>query len=152
MSSVGGGGGLFRRIAEGAQSALGRLAQWFRLGPYGAVEPPETPQPARPELHSVPEIVQEIARRQLVPAAQEVPRYSEFYICIASDADTGEVLARIPHQVEYDEGVARSTRYSRARRYALGRLPSYLPGEDVAMRNISWKCRVVRRTTIFTPA
>lgn len=146
------GSGIAGRILEGVSTALGQLAQWFRLGPRGAIEPPDTPAPARPQLHSVQEIVAEIAAHQLVPPAQEKTRYSEYYICVATDSDSGEVLARIPHQIEYDEGTARSTRYSRARRYALARLPSYLPGEDVAMRNIEWSCRMVRRTTIYTPS
>lgn len=146
------GSGIAGRILEGAATALGQLAQWFRLGNRGAIEPPDTPAPYRPKLDTVQEIVAEIVARQLVPPTQEKARYSEFFICIATDSDSGEVLARIPHTIEYDEGTARSTRYSRARRYALARLPSYLPGEDVEMRNIKWSCRVVRRTTIYTPS
>ena len=144
------GSGIAGRIVEGAATALGQLAQWFRLGNRGAIEPPDVPDPYRPQLHTVQEIVAEIAARQLEAPTQERTRYSEFFICVATDSDSGEVLARIPHQIEYDEGTARSTRYSRARRYALARLPSYLPGEEVKARNIKWSCRVVRRTTIYT--
>lgn len=151
MSSLGGAGGLFSRITEGISTALGQLAQFFRLPGFAAVEPPGTPAPSRPQLTTPEQIVEQIAARQLVPPQQTRARYNAFYICIATDADTNETLARIPHDIEYDAGTARSTIYSRARSYAMRQLPRYLPGEDISQRNVRWTCRLVRTTQIYTP-
>lgn len=151
MSGLGGLGGLAGRIIEGAETALGRLAQFFRLPGYAVLEPPTAPDPARPRLTTPEQIAEALIAHQLAPPSQQRVRYNAFYICIATDADTAEVLARIPHDIEYDAGTARSTIYSRARSYAMRQLPRYLPGEDIAMRNVTWNCRLIRRTQIGTP-
>ena len=151
MSSLGGSGGILGRIVEGAQTALGRLAQFYRLPGFAAIEPPIVPDPARPVLRTPEEIAAALAAHQLAPPRSQQPRYNSFYICIATDLDTGVVLARIPHDIEHDANTPRSTIYSRARQNAMRRLPYYLPGEDVSQRNIGWTCRLVRRTQINIP-
>lgn len=137
-------GGILGSILTGAQTVVSQLAQYFRLGQFGAVAPPETAQQARPQLTTPEEIVAAAAARHIAPQAGTAARESENYICIYTDRDTGEVLARIREPVEYDVGTARSTRYSRARRAASGRLAQYLPGEDLSLRNIDVTCRFVQ--------
>lgn len=144
-------GGILSSILTGAQTVLSQLAQHFRLGPYGGTSPPQQAQPGRVEAATPQEIVQRITEQNLTPPQTGTPRYSERYICVYTDEDSGEVLARVPMQVEYDEGTARSTRYSRARRaagqllrsdrgaaYTLG-----MPG-DLGMRNVRTNCRRTR--------
>lgn len=157
MSSLGGSGGIFGRITEGAQTALGRLARFFRLPGFAAVEPPTQPAPARPRLDTPEQIAEALRQHQLAPPSTGRRRFNAFYVCVATDHDTEETLARIVHDIEYDEGTARSTIYSRARRFAMREIanrtnPSdwFIPDLDPSQRRIDWSCRIIRTTEITT--
>lgn len=155
MSGLGGRGGLAGRILEGAQTALGQLAQFFRLPGYAALEPPTTPQPGRPRLTTPEQIAQALIARQLAPPSTGRRRFNAFYVCVATAVGSDVVLARITHDIEYDEGTARQTIYSRARAYAQRQLAQRInpsdwfdPDIDPAEHTIKWSCRLIRTTEI----
>lgn len=131
-------------IASGIQAVATRLAQWFRLGQFGAVQPPEQAQPGRERLTTPEQIVQAAIERHLIPETRTNLRQSERYVCVFTNDDTGEVLMRLTETVESDVGTPRSTRYSTARRNMARRLDRYVPGQDQAFMNISVTCRRIR--------
>jgi hypothetical protein len=110
-------------VLSGAQTILGRLAQWFRVGQFGAVQPPETPAPGRERLRTTEEIVAAISSAGLQPTAAQGTRYSYSYICEWHDAETGDRIGSARVQVEASADTPRSTVYSRARRSFATRLP-----------------------------
>lgn len=142
-----------RDILTGAATALAQLAQWFRLGSLGGTQPPLEAQPGRTELRDPEQIVQELISRHLQPEAGAAQRQSERYICVYTDTDSGEVLGRVPMEVEYDVGTARSTRYGRARRAAWqaalspNRSPTWLKvdPEELLVRNVKTTCKLISR-------
>jgi hypothetical protein len=144
MSRLPSAGGVLGSIVEGAQTVLGRLAQWFRLGQFAPVQPPTVPQPGRTPLSTPEEIWREAQARHLTPPAGGPPMKTVTYWCIVTDPDTGETLARIPHPIDFPEGTPKSTLYSRARRYAVSQLPRYLPGRDLALNPVKMTCRMGR--------
>lgn len=85
-------------ILTGAATAIGRLAQFFRLGQFGAAQP-GTQQPARARLESVAEIITDLRASNLLPTAAEGARWSWSYLCVWVDATTGERVGRGVRQV-----------------------------------------------------
>lgn len=135
-------------LTQGAETALGQLAAYYRLGQFGGLSAGQTAQPDRPRLTTPGEIVSALQALGLAPAEAAGTRFSERYITIVTNSATGQVLARIPFEVEYSEGTARSTRSSRARRFALREMPRYLAGEDVDPSLIKVTTRLIRASRI----
>jgi hypothetical protein len=115
--------GIVGSIAEGAASLLGRLAQWFRLGTFGAATPPVEPIAGRERLRTPQEITAELARLRMLPLAAEGKRQSFSYVATWTDADTGERVGASRTQIDATEGTNRSTIRSRARRYFQAHIP-----------------------------
>lgn len=159
MSRASGLGGFLSGLLSGAQTVLGQLASFFRLGPYGSLPPGQEAAPSRPQLTTPAEIVQEAINRGLAPVPAGDANLSERYVCVFTDPDTGEVVTRIVTQIQYTPGTARSTRYSRARRIAQAvydsRIPDsllYVPRESLPFRAVARvRCQRIGRSGIQLP-
>lgn len=107
-----------RGIVTGAAAWYARVAQWFRGGPISAAAGPVPPPPGRERVSDPAELVRRAIAAGLSPEQSATERRSVRYICVYTDPDTGEVIARVPALVEYDVDTPRSTIYSTARRVA----------------------------------
>lgn len=139
-----GPGGVPEGIRVSPGTPLDLLAQYYRMGPYAALPSGTRAQPGRPRLTDPAEIVQQLIERGIVPAVREQRRTTDRWLCIFTDDDTGEVLARLTESTESPEGTYSIVRAQRARRAAAARLPFYLAGEDISTRHITLRCRRIR--------
>lgn len=137
--------------SEGAQTVVGRLASAYRLGHFGALPEGEEARFYRPRLYTVEEVKRAIIGEGLATPASAGQRISERYICLVIHRVTGQVLARIPRIVEYTEGTARSTRYSRARRSAQREAPRYVAGEDIDPSLLRMTCQYIAGSRFEIP-
>ena len=103
-------------LVSGAASFFGQLAELYRV-PGGGASAGQQVRPGRQRL-SAPEIRQAAIEAGIELAPAGATRWSQSFLCIYTDPDTGQVIARIRVEQQYDEGTARSTVYSRARRAA----------------------------------
>lgn len=130
-------------IVSGIQTILGQLAQFFRLGPSGAIQPGEEAQPGRQRLQRPEEIVATLAARHQLPTAEAGTRRSYSYVAVWTDTATGERLGATRIQIEAAPDVPRSTIESRARREATLQLPRYVSGDIISDRRVSMSLRKV---------
>lgn len=143
--------GVAGRIVEGAATILGRLAQFFRMGPRAAVQPPDTAEPGRTRLETPQEIVQTLSARHELPQAGSSPRISASYIAVYTERHTGERLGIKRIQIEADEDTPRTTLDSRARRQALTAVDVGSPPTSISV--FDWDVSVRRvATTLIPPA
>lgn len=115
--------GVLGTFAEGAATILGRLAQWFRLGRAGSIQPGIAPETARPRLDNPAEIVKAIADKRLQPTVQQGSRLSYAYICVWYDSNTGERLGQWRFQEEVPLGTAYQVVSGRVRAGANRNMP-----------------------------
>lgn len=141
--------GIAGRIVEGAATILGQLAQFFRLGPRAAVQPPETAEPGRTRLQTPEEIVSTLSARHELPPAGSSPRISVSYIAVYTERHTGERLGINRIQIEADEGTPRTTIDSRARRQALAAVDVGSPPTSISV--FDWDVSVRRVATTIIP-
>lgn len=85
-------------VTVGAETRIGRLAEFFRLGQLGAAQP-GTQQPARARLESVGEIISDLRATNMLPTAAEGARWSWSYLCLWVDTTTGRPVGRGVRQV-----------------------------------------------------
>lgn len=81
---------LYNRIITGAATVLGRLAQAFRTGIFGATQPPEQPEPARERLRTLEQVQEAVSASRLNPPASEGSVLSWKYACYWIDVETGD--------------------------------------------------------------
>lgn len=141
--------GVVGRILSGASTLVGQLAQFFRLGRMGAVQPPEEAEPGRARLTTPQEVVSALSESRRLPTQQQGARVSASYIVTFIDRETGETHGVTRIQVEADEGTSRSTLDSRARRDAMLALPRYMSAEMILDRSV--QVRVRRLSSMVLP-
>lgn len=130
-------------IATGIQTILGQLAQFFRLGASGAIQPGEEAQPGRERLQRPEDIVATLAARHELPTPETGTRRSYSYVAVWTDAATGQRLGATRIQIEASPDVPRSTIDSRARREAGLQLPRYVSSEIISDRRVRMSLRKV---------
>lgn len=148
-----------RGILTGAAAWYARVAQWFRGGPISAAAGPAPPPPGRERVSDPQQLVERAVAAGLAPEQSATARFSQRYICIFVDPDTGEIIARVPSMVEYDAGTPRSTIYSAARRAALAeyRGPFQARYLLVDPESLRWRnppnmsCRQIRGSRVAVP-
>lgn len=154
-----------RGIIGSIGSAAQRAAEWiqrvsarFRFGRQGGTEPGTEAQPGRERIQSSAELLSAAQAAGVQPVVSPVATYSERYLCVYMDPDTGETIARIPYTITYTEGTARSTRYSQARRatqriLASNRAGPYLdvPSDSLEYRHPVVTCRLIRGSRMALP-
>lgn len=106
-------------VLTGAQAWYARVAQWFRGGPVSAAAGPIPPPPGRERVSDPQQLVERAIAAGVAPETSQFARESRRYICVFTDPDSGEIIARVPSIVEYDVGTPPSTIYSAARRAAV---------------------------------
>lgn len=145
-------------ITSGDETVLGQLARAYRLGPYGGTQAGEQPTGGRRRLQTPAEIIAAAQAAGLLPEAAAGERLTERYICIWTDTDTGEVIARIPTNIEYDQGDPNNLRYSRARSaanrifrsdYAIAYILT--DAASLPLRNLKVRCRIIRGSRFILP-
>lgn len=137
------------RIVTGAQTILGRLAQWFGLGQTGAIQAPLQPQPGRPELETPQQIVEAIAAERLTPTAAQGNRVSRSYLCTWTEVETGNVIGKSRIQVETSEGQAAIVATTAARRDAQTKLPGCVVSALGAGMHLRMTCRQLGRSLLI---
>lgn len=137
------------RVVTGAQTILGRLAQWFGLGQSGAIQAPLQPQPGRPELETPQQIIEAIAAERLTPPASHGNRVSRSYLCTWTEVETGNVIGKSRIQVETSEGQAAIVSTTAARRDAQAKLPGCVIAALGAGFNLRLTCRQLGRPLLI---
>lgn len=135
-------------IVAGIQTILGQLAQFFRLGPSGAIQPGEIAEAGRERLRTPQEIVSVLSQRHQLPTEDLGPRRSYSYIVVWYDVDNGERVGDVRIQVEAPPDAPRSTVYSRARREALLALETESPQPAVRQRVTRMSLRLIGTTDL----
>lgn len=102
-------------IASGAASFFSQLGAHFRLPGFGGATSGQQIAPGRPRI-TLADVPAAAAEANVPIPQSSVEAWSESYICTYTDPETGETVARLRYEVEYEEGTPSSTRYSRARR------------------------------------
>lgn len=136
---------ILQSVVTGAQTILGRLAQWFGLGQAGSIQTPLQAQPGRPELTTPQQIVEAIAERRLTPTAVEGNRVSRSYLCEWYDLDDGTVYGKARVQAETAEGVAAVVATTKARQAATLKFHQYIGAEVPEGAHIGMRCRQLGR-------
>lgn len=108
--------GALSGLVSGTASFFGQLAQLYRV-PGGGMSAGQQVRPGRQRL-STSEIRAAAIEAGIELAPAGVERWSQSFLCVYTNPDTGQVIARIRVEQQYDEGDSRSTVYSRARRAA----------------------------------
>jgi hypothetical protein len=130
-------------ITSGADTALGQLAEYYRLGDIGALQFGSAAQPGRERLTTPQEIIAALEARQLLPKTGGAARVSVSYIAEWTDVETGQVVGATRLQIESDQGTPRSTLDSRARREAALALPRYVSEEMIEDRTYKLRLRKI---------
>lgn len=143
---------ILQTVVTGAQTILGRLAQWFGLGQAGSIQPPLTAQPGRPELETPQQIVEAIAANRLLPTAAQGNRVSRSYLCTWVEVETGNVIGKSRIQVETAEGQAAIVATTAARQSARTRLPGCVVAALGAGMHLKMTCRQLGRSIIIPAA
>lgn len=141
---------IIQTVLTGAQTALGRLAQWFGLGQAGSIQPPLVPQPGRQELETPQEIVEAIARQRIQPSQAVGNLVSRSYLCVWTEAETGNVVGKSRTQVEVPEGTAAIVATTTARQYARVHLPACVAAALGAGMHVEMTCRQLGRPILIT--
>lgn len=88
---------VFAAGAQAGRNAIQQLAQWFRLGQFGAAQP-GSQAPARPQLRTIEEVQEHIAAMQLQPGPAGTERWYWSFVCYWED-EHGERVGRGTRQV-----------------------------------------------------
>jgi len=134
-------------VVTGLSTILGRLAQFFRLGTFGAVQPGETAEPGRERLRTPAEITAAVTALGELPPAAEGARVSRSYLCTWTDEETGEHWQQRV-QVETPEGVAAITATTAARQLARLHLPRCVQAGIASGRRLTMRCRQLGAVTL----
>ena len=140
---------IIERVVTGAQTILGRLAQWFGLGQSGSIQQPLQPQPGRQELETPQQIIEAIAAERLTPTAQEGNRVSRSYLCTWTEVETGNVVGKSRIQVETSEGQAAIVATTKARQDAQSKLPGCVIAAIGAGMHLRMTCRQLGRALLI---
>lgn len=136
-------------VVAGASTFFSQFAQFFRFRPGGGATSGQQLDPGRPIVG--PEDLVAAATAAGVPLSRSARRqWSQSYICILKDSRTGQIVARIRTEVQYDEGTSSSTRYTKARQQSLAIFRSgdpitdrFVSAADSATIPLSFSCRQV---------
>jgi uncharacterized protein YodC (DUF2158 family) len=140
---------VFETVISGARTILGRLAQWFRLGQIGAIQPPLVAEPGRERLETPEQVIEAVRARNLAPPPSVGNRVSWSYECTWYDKETGEKAGRRRIVVETDEGVPYQTAAAQARRDARDDLPACVRRSIANGVTVELHCRRVAAPVII---
>ena len=105
--------------SSGSSTILGRLAEHYRLGGFGAAQP-GTAAGARSHLRTPEAIIEALRAARQLPTAEEGERWSWSYLCRWYDRETGEQVGRgVAWTVETPAGTDYRTAAAEARRRTL---------------------------------
>lgn len=137
--------GVVGSVISGVDTILGQLASFFRLGQYGAVSPGEPESAGRPRLRTPREIIRELRGRHMLPRSQEGRRWSWSYICIWTDAQTGDRIGAYREVIETPAGTSYQRASAEARRDAVANIPGCVNRVINMGREVRMTCRRVGR-------